>query len=115
MAATEHARSVINEKRTVADQVSTRTDKVYIRHVAGCAAVPQVSVVVQDGMLPGTEANRVEMPDPAMLAETEAIRDACGGVKTSVVKNGVLYTSRKLPVHTGLSMLQVHPSAMLFP
>lgn len=93
--ATERARSVINEKQKVSDQVSTRKGKAYIRHVAGCETVLPASLVVQDGMLPGTEPDRVRIPDPAIYSETEAIRDANRGVRTSGLKNGVLYTSQK--------------------
>lgn len=92
-AATEHARSVIKENRKGADQVSTRRDGVYTRHVASCEVVLPASLVVQDGMLPGTQPALVTEPDPATYTKTEAIRDACGGVKTSVVKKGILYTS----------------------
>lgn len=61
-----------------------------------CAVATNTLTVVQDGILPDTELDRVsEIFDPTAHAETEAIRDACRGVKTSVLKNGILYTSRK--------------------
>lgn len=98
-AAIERAHLVISAKQktcAVATNTLTHEDKIYIRHVAGLASVQAASIVVQDGILPGTGLDRAaEIFDPTAHAETEAIRDACRGVKTSVLKNGILYTSRK--------------------
>lgn len=98
-AATDHARLVISEKQkpcVVTDKSLTPEYKVYIKHVAGLASAQPASIVIQDGLLLGPWFDRVtEMFDQTVHAETEAIRDACRGVKTSVLENGVLYTSRK--------------------
>src|SRR5688572_3194570 len=89
-AATERARLVIREKQkacTVAGQALTYGDKNFIRQVASLASMQAASIVIQDGILPGTELDHVtEMFDPATHAKTEAIRDASKGVKTFVMK-----------------------------
>jgi guanine deaminase len=112
-AATERSRDVIrkHEVWAVANPAVSSRHNMYMKHVAGLASVQPASIVVQDGMLLGTGLDRVaEMFDPTAHAETEAIRDACRRAKTSVLKDGILYTSRKpcpmcmgIIAHAGIS------------
>lgn len=94
--ATEHARLVIRAKQQAAlpSGVDLSTNR-----ATNLASLQPFSMLIQDGM-PGRESDCVSTPS-ATDAEIEAIRDACEGEKTSVLKEGVLYTSHKpLPMRT---------------
>jgi tRNA(Arg) A34 adenosine deaminase TadA len=96
VAATERSRAVISAEQEVQGVSGSVEEMNYMRYVAGHASGQPASIVVQDGMLLGTGLDRVEeMFDPTAHAETEAIRDACRRAKTMVLKDGVLYASRK--------------------
>jgi tRNA(Arg) A34 adenosine deaminase TadA len=105
VAATERSRPVISAQQEVWAVTSWAGEKNYMKHVAGLASGQPASIVVQNGVLLGTGFDRVaEMFDPTAHAETEAIRDACRRAKTTVLKDGVLYTSQK-PCNTCMGII----------